>query len=117
MDRALAWSSDKSTRLAVDWMDYTMGPSLQILSGYLDEAIESNYIPYESTLGQYITAADAAEWYANLRAWYEEVWHFWTTTAPFYLHSANPTLGFVDLRRFEDHPDPIDRWVFLLEDL
>lgn len=117
MDRALAWSRDKSTNLAVDWMDYTMGPSLQILSGYLDAAIAGNYIPYESTLGQYIATADAVERYANLRAWYEEVGNFWTTTAPFYLHSVNPTLGFVDLRRFEDHPDPIDRWLFLLEDL
>jgi len=116
-DRALAWSRDKSDKLEVYWMDYTMGPSLSILSDYLDAAIEGDYIPYAPTMGQYITPADAAERYANLKAWYGEVEHFWTTTAPFYLHSVQPTLKFIDLRRFEDHPDAIDRWMFLLEDL
>ncbi len=114
---SLAWSRDKSTKREVNWMDYTMGPSLPILRTHLDAAIDANYIPYEPTMGQYVTVAEAAERYANLKEWEEEAGHFWTTTAPFCLDSVNPTLGFIDLRRFEDHPDPIDRWMFLLEDL
>jgi len=114
---ASAWSRDKSARLGVDWMDYTMGASLPILKTFLDAAIDANYIPYEPTMGQYVTPAEAGERYANLKAWEAKVGHFWTTTAPFYLDSVRPTLGFIDLRRFEDHPDPIDRWMFLLEDL
>ena len=116
-DRALVWSTGKASQLMVEWMDYTKGPSLPILRGYLDEASADNYIPYEPTLGDYITAADAAERYANIRSWYGQVNHFWTTSAPFYLHSVHPVAGIIELRRFEDHPDPIDRWMFLLEDL
>jgi len=114
---ALAWGRDKSTKLNVDWMDYTMGPSLPILRTHLHAAIGASYIPYEPTMGQYLTAAEAAARYANLREWDQEKGHFWTTTAPFYLANVSPTLRTIDLRRFEDHPDPIDRWVFLLEDL
>ena len=116
-DLALAWSSTKAAQLSAEWMDYTKGPSLPILRGYLDAAIAQSYIPYEPTLGDYITAAEAAERYANLKAWDAEVGHFWTTTAPFYLHGIHPLAGIIELRRFEDHPDPIDRWMFLLNDL
>ena len=116
-DLALAWSSTKAAQLSAEWMDYTKGPSLAILRGYLDDASAGNYIPYEPTLGDYITSAEAGERYANLKAWDEEVGHFWTTTAPFYLHGVHPVAGIIELRRFEDHPDPIDRWMFLLDDL
>jgi len=116
-DRALVWSTDKAARLNVEWMDYTKGPSLPILRSYLEAAIADNYIPYEPTLGAFITDAEAAERYANLEAWHERMGHFWTTTAPFYLHSVHPVVGTVELRRFEEHLDPIDRWMFLLEDL
>jgi len=116
-DLALAWSPTKATMLQVEWMDYTKGPSLDILRGYLDAAIADTYIPYQPTLGDYITPDEAAERYANLGAWDEEVNHLWTTTAPFYLYRVHPVAGIIELRRFEDHPDPIDRWMFLLEDL
>ena len=116
-DLSLAWGAEKSSTLMVEWMDYTKGPSLPILRGYLDDAIADNYVPYQPTLGDYISAADAAERYANLKTWDAKVGHLWTTTAPFYLHSVQPLAGIIELRRFEDHPDPIDRWMFLLDDL
>ncbi|MFP3898792.1 MAG: ABC transporter substrate-binding protein [Dehalococcoidia bacterium] len=116
-DLALAWSTDKSATLLVEWMDYTKGPSLDILRGYLDAAIADTYIPYQPTLGDYITPDEAAERYANLKAWNDQVGHFWTTTAPFYLHAVYPVQKIIELRRFEGHPDPIDRWMFLLGDL
>ena len=115
-DRALVWSTGKAGRFKVEWMDYTKGPSLPLLRGYLDAALTSNYIPYEPTLGGYITEAEAAERYTNLQAWHEQVGHFWTTTAPFYLHAVHPVAGIIELRRFEDHPDSINRWMFLLEE-
>ncbi len=116
-DLALAWSAAKSSMLLTEWMDYTKGPSLPILRDYLDDAIADNYIPYGPTLGDYITGADASERYGNLKSWYGQVNHFWTTTAPFYLYRVHPVAGVIELRRFEDHPDPIQRWMFLLEDL
>lgn len=39
------------------------------------------------------------------------------SAGPFYLYRVHPVAGIIELRRFEDHPDPIDRWMFLLEDL
>lgn len=116
-DLALTWSRSKSATLLVEWMDYTKGPSLPVLRSYLDGAIAGNYTPYGPTLGDYITEAEAAERYANLKAWDAKVGHFWTTSAPFYLCSVHPVAGIIELRRFEDHPDPIDRWMFLLEPL
>lgn len=116
-DMALAWGTDKAAALGVEWMDYTKGPSLRILRDYLDEAIADTYIPYGPTLGEYVTAAEVAERYANLKAWYANVRHFWTTSAPFYLYAVHPLAGMVELRRFEDHPDAMDRWMFLLEPL
>ncbi len=116
-DLALAWSSSKAAGLSAEWMDYTKGPSLAILRGYLDDAIAENCIPYKPTLANYITVAEAGERYANLKAWDAKVGHFWTTTAPFYLHGVHPLENIIELRRFEDHPDPIDRWLFLLEPL
>lgn len=116
-DLALAWSADKAAQQWVEWMDYTKGPSLPILRERLDRAIADSYIPYDPTLSDYITSAQAAERYSNLKDWYGDVGHFWTTSAPFYLYSVRPLEGFIELRRFEEHPDPIDRWMFLLEDL
>ena len=116
-DRTLVWSTGKAGAFKVDWMDYTKGPSLPILKSQLENALASNYIPYEPTLGDYITEAEAVERYANLKSWEENVGHFWTTTAPFYLYRIHPLARTVELRRFEDHPDPIDRWIFLLEPL
>jgi len=113
-DGRLAWSTKKASALQREWMDYTKGPSLAWLAGYLVDALAAGYIPYEPTLGLYLTEAEAKERYTNLQAWYGKVGHFWTTTAPFYLHDVAPIAKIVELRRFEDHPDPIDRWQFLM---
>ncbi len=114
-DGRLAWSTDKAAKLEREWMDYTKGPSLAWLAGYTEDAIADAFIPYADFLSQYITEEEIVERYQNLRDWYGERGHFWTTTAPFYLHSVSPVAGIIDIRRFEDHPDPIDRWDFLLD--
>ena len=66
----LAFSTNKSTALGVDWTNYIAGPSLEIMKKYLDQAEAETFIPYAPTLGKYITADDAKARYANIQKWY-----------------------------------------------
>ncbi len=113
--KELAFSADKAKKLGVDWMNYIAGPSLEILAKYLNEAIATNYIPYAPTLGQYVTAAEAAARYANLSAWYSQVGHFWVGSGPFYVAEVKPVEKILVLRRFEAYPDPATKWLIFAE--
>jgi peptide/nickel transport system substrate-binding protein len=77
---------------------------------YLDQAEAESYIPYEPTLGQYITAEDARLRYENLQKWYADHNHFWLGTGVFYIDEVNAVEGSVVARRFEDFPDLSDKW-------
>ena len=68
-------------------------------------------------MGLYVTEAEAAERWSNLEEWYTEKGHFWVGSGPFYLEEADTTEKTIRLKRFEDYPDPMDRWLFLLEPL
>jgi peptide/nickel transport system substrate-binding protein len=116
-DGALAFSQAKAPSLGVEWMNFIDGPSLPILKSYLDSAKAANYIPYEPTMGLYVTEAEAVERWSNLEAWYSDKGHFWVGSGPFYLEEADTTEDVIHLKRFEDYPDPMDRWLFLLEPL
>jgi peptide/nickel transport system substrate-binding protein len=83
----------------------------------MDWAAAENYIPYAPTLADYITADEAAERWANLQNWYSDKGHFWVGSGPFYLEEVDTTQKAVRLKRLEDYPDPMDRWLFLLEPL
>lgn len=67
-DNQLAFSADKAEGLGVEWMSFVAGPSISILSNQLTLAQAANYIPYEPTMGSYVTAEEATERYANLAA-------------------------------------------------
>jgi len=116
-DKELAFSGSKSDKLGVEWMSFIDGPSLPILKSYLDEAKATNYIPYGPTMGQYVTEAEAAERWSNLEQWYADKGHFWVGSGPFYLESADTAEKVVRLKRFDDYPDSMDKWLFLLEPL
>lgn len=116
-DGALAFSGHKAGTLGVEWMSFIDGPSLPILESYLTSAKAADYIPYKSTMGLYVTEAEAAERWSNLELWYAEKGHFWVGSGPFYLESADTTEKAIHLKRFEDYPDRADRWLFLLEPL
>ena len=116
-DGVLAFSQAKASALGVEWMNFISGPSLPILKSYLDEAKATNYIPYEPTMGQYVTQAEAAQRWSNLEQWYSDKGHFWVGSGPFYLESADTTEKVIHLKRFEKYPDPMDEWLFLLEPL
>jgi len=116
-DGVMAFSQTKASTLGAEWMNFIDGPSLPILKSYLDNARATNYIPYEPTMGLYVTEAETAERWSNLEDWYEAKNHFWVGSGPFYLESADTTGDIIHLKRFEDYPDPMDRWLFLLKPL
>jgi peptide/nickel transport system substrate-binding protein len=110
MNQELAFSASKSNALEVDWTNYVAGPSLNILANYLEQATTENYIPYASTLSQFISEEEAAARWANLQDWYRRKGHFWIGTGPYYLENAFPVEGTVILKHNPDYPDPAGTW-------
>jgi peptide/nickel transport system substrate-binding protein len=113
-NKELAFSATKADALKVPWMDYTKGESLPILRKYLDEAIATNHIPYAPTLAAFLPAAEVRARYANLKAWYERVEHFWVASGPYYLADVFPVEKIIVLRRFEQYPFDLSKWQFLV---
>jgi peptide/nickel transport system substrate-binding protein len=106
----LAYSANKADASEVEWTSFIAGPSLEAMAGQLATAAAEGYIPFAPTLGQYITADEAAARYANLQAWYDEQNHFWVGTGPYYLDQVFPAEDIVSLLYNPDYPDMADRW-------
>ncbi len=105
-----AFSSDKAETLKVERISYISGPTLELLKKELDAAQEESYIPYEPTLGKYITKEEAKTRYANLQEWYRRRGHFHISTGPFYLEKAFPVEGTLILQRNPAYPEPANKW-------
>ncbi len=105
-----AFSADKAEELGVEWMSWIAGPTLDIMKANLDTAAADGLIPYEPTLGQYITADDAAARYANLQEWHRRYGHFWVNTGPYYMQKAFPVEGTIILQYNPDFPYAANRW-------
>jgi len=116
-DGALAFSQAKANMLGVEWISFVTGPSLPFLRSYLTSAKATNYIPYAPTMGLYVSQAEAVERWSNLEEWYADKGHVWVGSGPFYLESVDTTAKIIHLKRFSEHPDPSDKWLFLLEPL
>jgi hypothetical protein len=106
----LAYTQDKADANEIEWMNWIGGPSLEILSAKLDEAIAENYIPFESTFGQFVTADEAALRYANLKAFYEEYGHFWVGAGPYILKDVFQVEKTATLIHNPNFSDPADKW-------
>lgn len=106
----LAYSSEKAAEMEIEQTSYIGGPSLEILSKYLDQAISEQYIPYAPTLSQYMTAEEAVARYEALKAWYGEHGHFKIGTGPYYFDKAYLTEKSLVLKHFADYPDSAARW-------
>ena len=105
-----AFSSAKADNLEVEWMSYIAGPTLDILKANLDQAQEEGLIPYEPTLGDYITADEAETRYTNMQEWHRRYNHFWVSTGPFFLQKAFPVEGTLILQHNDAYPDMATRW-------
>ena len=113
-DKALAFSTGKAEELQVEWMDYTKGPSLDILKARLDQAADAGFIPYEPTMADYMGPLEVGDRYSNLASWYADKGHFWVSNGPVYLHEVFPIGKVAVLKAFDDFPDPSDKWLHLL---
>ena len=111
----LAYTSNKADVLKVEQTSWVGGPSLEILSKYLDQAQSESYIPFEPTLGEYITAEEAALRYGNLKSWFEEHGHFWVGTGPYYLDKVFTTEKSLVLKNNTEFVDLADRWAAFSE--
>jgi peptide/nickel transport system substrate-binding protein len=114
-NKELAYSQDKADKLKVENTSWVGGPSLDILSKYLDQAAGESYIPYEPTLSQYVTKDEADLRYANLKKWYDEHGHFWVGTGPYYLDKVFTTEKSLVLKQNKDFADTSDRWALFSE--
>jgi len=106
----MAFSDDKATALEVDQTNYLAGPTVEIMKTKLDEALESVYIPYEPTLGAFITADEATARYENLKTWVDRTGHVYLGTGLFYIQKAFPVEGTIIMQRNPNHPDMADKW-------
>lgn len=116
-NRELAFSTDKAGALEVEWMSFIAGPSLEILSKYTDQAATEGYIPFEATLGEFITADEVAARWENLQDWYAKQNHFWVGTGPYYLDGVFPVEGTLTLKYNPDYSDAADKWARFTEPL
>jgi hypothetical protein len=106
----LAFSADKADANEIEWMSWIGGPSLEILAAKLDEAIAENYIPFEPTMGQYVTAEEAAAKYANLKDFYGEYGHFWSGTGPYILTDVRLVEKTATLSHNPNYIDLAGKW-------
>jgi len=106
----LAWSTGKADLKEVEWMSFIGGPSLEILTKYLDQAIAEVTIPYAPTMSAYITADEAAARYAGLKAWYTAKGHFWVGSGPYYLDAVDLNGFTASVKNNPEFPDLADRW-------
>ncbi len=111
----LAFSADKADEFStetttVEWLSFIGGPSLEILSTYLDQAIADEYIPFESILGDYITADDAVARYQAAKDFFAEYGHYHIGMGPYILEDVFLTEKVATLVYNPDFPDPTDKW-------
>ncbi len=109
-DGKLAYTDYKAAATDLEQTSLIAGPSLEILATTLDELIADKTIPFEPTLGQYITEEEALARYEALKAWYTEKGHFWVGTGPYYLDTLDVTGKSLVLKHFDGYLDPSDRW-------
>lgn len=105
-----AFSPGRAEELGVDRFSYIAGPTVEILKAELDAAMEEGRIPYEATLGEFVSADEVAERYANYAEWHRSRGHLWVGNGPYFLQRAFPVEGTVILQRFADFPFAADRW-------
>ncbi|MBE0688445.1 MAG: ABC transporter substrate-binding protein [Anaerolineaceae bacterium] len=106
-DKADAKSTETTT---VEWFSQIGGPSLEIVSTWLDTSIEEGFIPYANALAAYITPEEAVARYENAKAFFAEYGHYNIGTGPYILSEVYLTEKVGTLIPFADFPDLSDKW-------
>ena len=111
----LAYTQDKADNAQIENTSWVGGPSLEILSKYLDQAASESYIPYAPTMSEFVTKEEADLRYANMKKWFDEHGHFWVGTGPYYLDQVFTTEKTAVLKNNTEFVDLADRWAIFAE--
>jgi len=106
----LAYSEDKALELEVEQTSLIGGPALEILGKHLDQLIADGTIPYEPTLGQYITKEQAIARYQALKAHFDAYGNYWQGVGPYFLKSVDLNGKSLVMAHWDQYPDLADRW-------
>ncbi|MFO7537032.1 MAG: ABC transporter substrate-binding protein, partial [Chloroflexota bacterium] len=104
-----AFTSTKAETLGVEQLNFIGGPTIPILQNQLDIATSVNYLPYDTTMGQFVGIDEVTQRYRNLAEWHRHRAHFWLGTGPFYFERALDDT--VILQRYADYPDSAGKWI------
>ena len=105
-----AFTADKAAANEIEQTNLIAGPSLDVFAGELISATEESFIPYAPTLGEYITAEDAAARYTNLAEFARRHGHYYISTGPYFLSGVFPVEGQAVLSNFAAYPDLANRF-------
>jgi peptide/nickel transport system substrate-binding protein len=105
-----AYSPTKAQTKEIEQTSLVGGPTLDILSKYLDQAASESYIPYAPTMSAYLTADEATARYAALKDWYAAHGHYVVGTGPYYLDRAYLVEKSLVLKSYSAYPDLASRW-------
>jgi peptide/nickel transport system substrate-binding protein len=105
-----AFTPDKAEANEIERTNMIAGPSLEVWETELAAASEEVWIPYAATLGEYISADDAAARYANLTEFARRYGHYYLGTGAYYLSGVFPVEGQAVMTHNAAHPDAADRW-------
>lgn len=105
-----AFTPAKAEANEIERTNMIAGPSLEVWATELAAATEEGWIPYAPTLGQYVTAEDAAARYANLSEFARRYGHYYIGTGPYFLQGVFPVEGQAVLAHNDAYPDPANRW-------
>ena len=73
-------------------------------------ATAESFVPYAPTLGEYVTAEDAATRYTNLAEFARRYGHYMISTGPYFLSGVFPVEGQAVLSHNPNHPDLASRF-------
>jgi peptide/nickel transport system substrate-binding protein len=106
----VAFTDALATEMEVEWMSFVSGPALASLRTSLEQARTDNAIPFEATLGDYISVQEARARWENLTEWERRRGHLWIGTGPYYLERAFPVERHMILQRNLDYSEPANKW-------
>jgi peptide/nickel transport system substrate-binding protein len=105
-----AFTADKAGANEIEQTNLISGPSLEVFAGELISATEEAFIPYAPTLGEYVTAEDAAARYTNLGEFARRYGHYYISTGPYFLSGVFPVEGQAVLSHYAANPDLATRY-------
>jgi peptide/nickel transport system substrate-binding protein len=112
-DGLTCFSEVKADQLGVDRQNWIAGPTLETLMDYAREALSESRIPYEPTLGEYVSSDEAFERYVNLDNFLRDYNHMWISNGPMRIYEVDPTNRIIVGTRFEDYRHDAYKWLEL----